>query len=336
MKLTGPRRTGQLESSPCGYARTGAWKRWGIFVGLLALCMIMLVLLCMTAIPVIQVRYVTNKPYEVDPADAVGSLGGPDRGVRRLLEYLGSPYVVASWKVDAAGVLDRYIDLYRPQEAVPALAAALEHRDFRVYLTASMHLAVLGPKSRAAVPQLIAALSHDDSMLRSSAARVLKLIGPAAKDSVPALRECLRDEVPWVRIAAAKALCRIDKSTLLETVNVLLEELSAGSDSSVSAANALGRIGSAAQEAVPKLEVLLGAKHEDTRKNAAIALGGIGAAAASAMDTLKKAAREDDYSRVRQAAREALEKIKKAQEKLRAKAKPEPEPEKRPATRTAP
>ena len=74
-------------------------------------------------------------------------------------------------------------------------------------------------------------------------------------------------------------------------------------------ANALGRIGAAAEEAIPALIGALGDKEAGVRRLAARALGRIGPGAGEAIPELKRLAAEDPDETVRRYARDALVKI---------------------------
>ena len=265
--------------------------------------------------PLLHVRFATYEAHEADPKHVVSSLGGPDRGVSRLLEYLGSPWVPTDWKVDASSVLDGYIEYYKPRDAVPALARALRHQDHRVYLTAVEQLMFLGPKSQEALPELAAALTHEDTALRVNVLRTLGRIGPGATECIPALRDCLRDDDTYVRIHAAVALWRIDKDSGREGIGVLVAEVKSGGVCADRAARSLGHIGRSEPVAVARLTSLLQAEKKETRASAALGLGVAGSAASSAVDRLAEISSKDEYSSVRQAAAEALKKIKAAHEK---------------------
>jgi HEAT repeat protein len=92
------------------------------------------------------------------------------------------------------------------EDAVPALAAALQDPDCRVRHKAAVSLERIGREAEAAVPNLIQALSDEDDFVREWAAHALGAIGSAAVGAVPALTEALLDDEPCVRQAACEAL----------------------------------------------------------------------------------------------------------------------------------
>jgi HEAT repeat protein len=79
------------------------------------------------------------------------------------------------------------------------------------------------------------------------------------------------------------------------------------------AANGLGQMGGLAAEAVPTLIEGLQHPTEHVRRYCAKGLGNIGAKAAAAIPELEKGAQKEGDGRFVAWAREALEKIKKAQ-----------------------
>ena len=114
-----------------------------------------------------------------------------------------------------------------------------------------------GPNGVSAVPCLIKVLSRDKNRFhRRGATWALKAIGPGAVDAVPVLCKALNDSDDHVRVSAASALGEIgskDKHVVEKLTNALRD-----SDFVVrlAAAGALGRIGPAAKSAIPELKRL--------------------------------------------------------------------------------
>ncbi|HYF47913.1 MAG TPA: HEAT repeat domain-containing protein [Planctomycetota bacterium] len=108
------------------------------------------------------------------------------------------------------------------------------------------------------IPVLIQALKQDDCSMRVSAVCDLARMGPLSKDAVPALIEALDDGDWVVRVAAITALGEIGADAK-EAVPSLIDALDK-EDVCTSAAIALGRMGTAATEAVEKLTQLRNTK----------------------------------------------------------------------------
>jgi HEAT repeat protein len=111
-----------------------------------------------------------------------------------------------------------------------------------------------------AVPALVAIVSNEGGMRRLDAVRVLGAIGPDAREAVPALIKALGDPDAEVREACAATLGAIGPAAVNPLVAVLKDRNALGHHSY--AALALGRIGPAAQEAIPSL-LLVGGQLEE-------------------------------------------------------------------------
>ncbi len=124
-------------------------------------------------------------------------------------------------------------------------------------VTALRRTGVLG------VTGLIKALEDAEPAVRESSAKILSSIGEAANAAIPGLTKVLRDRVSEVRLSAAKALWNITKkpeAVVPTLANLLTAKLNPPTDDSEvrrrflqSVIEALGRMGSAALEAVPSL-----------------------------------------------------------------------------------
>jgi HEAT repeat protein len=110
---------------------------------------------------------------------------------------------------------------------------------------------------------LIKALEDEEPAVRESAAKILSSIGEPATQAAPALLKTLRDRCSEVRLSAAKALWNITKNpeaVVPALANLLTAKISPpAADGEVrrrflqSVIEALGRMGPAAQDAVPSL-----------------------------------------------------------------------------------
>lgn len=178
------------------------------------------------------------------------------------------------------------------RQAVPALLAVLTDDVRRVQLLARTALEAVGP---AAVPALLPALRNPDPWVRANAAEALGAIGASGGGSVVKdLARLLTDDSLWVRASAGWALGTFGpraKPAVKPLVNALQEELRRDPDLRAPAQRArveqysyaLGRIGSAAKDAVPGLLSVFFDGGDSLRVVAAAALAGIGSRAAPAL-----------------------------------------------------
>src|SRR5262249_5740250 len=77
--------------------------------------------------------------------------------------------------------------------ALPAVSAALKHKNAQVRCGAIAALGNMGAAAKPAVPALVEFLDDERDALRQEAAEALGNIGVAAEAAVPALIEALRD-----------------------------------------------------------------------------------------------------------------------------------------------
>lgn len=189
---------------------------------------------------------------------------------------------------------------FKPSDdAALGLARLLGWHTFAIRLEALSTLAKYGPGARAAVPALTKALANPKEGIFDTASEVteggekidqydrlrwrltsvLGEIGPAAKEAVPVLTKSLSDPNHFVRRNAMSSL---------------------------------GAIGPDADAAVPELIKALADSESDIRKVSATALGQIGPKAKDALPALDAASKGDKDYYVRNAAAEALEKIREA------------------------
>jgi HEAT repeat protein len=140
---------------------------------------------------------------------------------------------------------------------------------------------LLGCGSRApyegkSVAELRQMLADADPKVQAQGAYGLSLKGAEARAAVPALAAALRGKEPLVRQYAARAL---------------------------------GRVGPGTPEAVPALTEALRGPPWEVQREAALALGLLGAEARAALPALERL-RDDENRPLRQAAREAIKKIR--------------------------
>ena len=229
----------------------------------------------------------SDAPLREAAAQAVGQMG-PD-AIPYLTSMLTHPdkYVRrnAVWALGKLGPLGKV--------AVPALCAALKDGDPRTASGAAQALGAMGPDAaeavpalteamrgtnivlcrlaskalsqvgRAALPALLEHLRHRDPFVRGEAALALGWLGPAAAAAVPALSDILRPEqFP----AAGK---RIDHYAATPPMLVTPPPAPTADETcQAQAAQALGRIGPAAESALPVLLKLATCGNELVRQSA--------------------------------------------------------------------
>lgn len=158
-----------------------------------------------------------------------------------------------------------------PETVVPVLAEALTNKNWLVQMWAANAVRTVGPAAKTVIPRLIVVFRDDTHYAQNSAARALGALGPEAVAAVPALVEKLRTKEGSdpVAVDAAEALWNINRDARSIPA---LTKLLAVEDCRVPAAEALGRIGSAAREAVPALRELTKNRDGDIRRAATEAL----------------------------------------------------------------
>jgi HEAT repeat protein len=229
-------------------------------------------------------------------AQALGMIGPPAKeAVRPLLallevkdERLRVTAAEALWRID------------RHPAAIAALARMVE-KDLGGWRAARV-LRSIGPDAAAAVPALTEAIHAKVDLtgsLRRNAALALGQIGPAARKATPSLRRALRHSHSDLRVAAAEALWRLEQDRSVVPVLVAAVRHREARDDAI---EVLGRIGPAAEEAVPDLIYALKDDSTYTRTRAARALGQIGPKARAAIAALKDTLYADEPDERRAAA----------------------------------
>lgn len=159
------------------------------------------------------------------------------------------------------------------------------------------------PEARAA---LTAALQDNNANVRAIAAGSVASIGPIGPDALPPLQHLLSTPD---RLPALRALARYgpEAAPWIPSIVALLQK---DSDSEVrwNAARTLGKIGPAAEIAVPELVAALKDTDALVREHAAESLGDIGPGAAAAVPALVKVLKDPD-ARVRRDAVRSLGQI---------------------------
>ena len=221
--------------------------------------------------------------------------------------------------LDNAAVAEALADMGpEARAAVPALIAALKHREKAVRDSARHALGRIGPR---AVPALIDALKSPSEGVSVLAAEALAAVLPRPKEAVPALRDALQRDRSHAavyartlgeigpparaaikelngllpdaaaRVEAAVALIRIDPEQTDKPMSVLLSEVKAAEEKRArTAIDALGRLGPAAQPAVSALAARL--KDRELTETVLAALRAIGPEARDAVPALLALLRE--------------------------------------------
>ncbi|MHC4983142.1 MAG: HEAT repeat domain-containing protein [Planctomycetota bacterium] len=225
-------------------------------------------------------------------------------------------------------------------EAVGPLAKALRDEDRQVRAFAAEALMELSGVAQPAIPDLIEATKDDFADVRQFSVMALSHIAPARKQVVHIVAKILKDDKsPEVRRAAAgyflnleslgrgyiRILRRADEhhgSVFISTLGRvhqaikvarpdLAEAKESDEDENVrqAAGNALAKLEVMDAEIIPTLLDLLKRPYADMRSCAAEVLGDIGDQSGRVIRALTEAV-EDEDPRVRQAAEEALKKLK--------------------------
>lgn len=175
---------------------------------------------------------------------------------------------------------------------------------------AADRLAALGPSAKEAIPALERTLkTEQDFAICIAAASALAAIGPEA---VPALMDILSDAVYEKQAAILLSLGKLGPAAQ-EAVPVLINVVRSEIPYDFlgvrrEAADTLGKIGPGARAAVPALVDALKDNNWTVRSHAADALAGIGAAARASVPALVEALKDKEWA-VRSAAVGALVKI---------------------------
>jgi HEAT repeat protein len=196
------------------------------------------------------------------------------------------------------------------RQAAPGLAELVATGPPGAQVAAIWALAGFDEATDAAEPAIYRALAGAEPRVRTAALLALAYLGVGA-GAVPAVARHLEDPDAAVRRAAADALgaCGLSASAAVPALTRLLDDEDAGARER--AAVALARIaGPDASEVVPVLVRLLGSDDFLERRRAARALAAIGPAAAAAEPALLRVA-ADEYAGVREAAAEALDRIRR-------------------------
>jgi len=233
-----------------------------------------------------------EKSCRAQAAEALGKFGSRAKDcVPALIKLLSSGYGDQLISSAALGAL-----VSIGAEAVRLLAEVVRSGDSEGRRFAAMALEAFGAQGKAALRALIAALGDEDRNVVRQAIRSVGAMGKEASPAVATLVGIYRgEESSEVRALAAEALGRIGPAAA-EAVPLLLPAL--GDESGAlraEAALALGRIGAESQRAVPLLRGLLEDGRLFVRCLAALALLDYGAERVEALKTLDNAFQDPQF-----------------------------------------
>ena len=208
----------------------------------------------------------------------------------------------------------KYYESFEEDVLAQCIEDLQEYQFAQTHINALNRLADLGPAARPAVPHIIRVLEDptgcaSEGCVRPRAARTLGKIGPAP-GVVPALIRALDDEYGSVRLRAAEALGQLGSSAQ-EAIPALTTALEDEVPlRRVAAAEALWRITNRLEPAITVLQSTLKSDDAAARIRAARILGDIGPAAREALLVLKEALdKETGFDA--QVIRQAIENIEK-------------------------
>lgn len=184
-------------------------------------------------------------------------------------------------------------------ELLRLLADSLEHPD--PYSSPLSEISALGDE---AVPLLIEALNHDDPVIRRTAAEAIGLLrlpldnGPNLQPAIPHLERTLEtDTDPLVRLHAAEAIWSIIGTKTI--VPDLVEALSHGDvEVRCCALSLLGLVEADLQDVLQPLVTALADPNLYVRATASTVLADYGSAAAEALPRLERLLEDDEFTRV--------------------------------------
>jgi HEAT repeat protein len=173
---------------------------------------------------------------------------------------------------------------------------ALGDRDARTREQGTVACAEIGPKAKRAIPKLLERLGDADLPVRMGAARALGRIGP---DAVPMLVGVLGQSTPRKQNAGPTDLQPLVHDVAYTKQKHAIE----------AAAIAVGLVGKQAGAAIGSLVSALEDEDAGVRLRAAEALGKIGKPAEQALPALRKLEKEGEDDGVKNAASEAVNRI---------------------------
>lgn len=192
------------------------------------------------------------------------------KNIQELIECLKHEYFYTLH--DGAS---KYTLLQIGESALPSLIEALKNQDYRIAEGAAIVLGMIGPKAKVAVPalkELLRSKATPEGLRKYEVAWALGKIG-----EIDFLIRALRGEEPGVSSFDASHGIRGAGPKAVKAIPALLEMINGDTAPEQSfASEALGAIGEASHEAIPRLKVLTKSKHNFVRRAAGDALLKIG------------------------------------------------------------
>ena len=161
--------------------------------------------------------------------------------------------------------------------AIPNIVSALKNGDWWVQVAACEALAALGPNAGSVVPQLKAALkTAKKHQVRMAAVKALSAVGQSEASTVSAITEALFDKAWEVRSTARMTLADLSKDAILDLTHILRMLKNGDWWNQISAAEALGVLGSIELPVIQGLEAALKHNTQKVRTAASEALALLG------------------------------------------------------------
>jgi HEAT repeat protein len=159
-------------------------------------------------------------------------------------------------------------------DAVDDLAKSLKDESPMVQMAAAAAILRIKPKEKRGLDELKKGLGSDDAITRRHAARAAGLAGAIAAPLAPKLGDLLKDKDLLVRRVSLQAIATLGPAAAasLESVTPLLDD----AETAIDAADALGRMGSAARPALKAIGKMLTSEAATVRWAAVRAMCQIG------------------------------------------------------------
>ena len=222
----------------------------------------------------------SHVPTRVAAVEALRDLGdGAKPALPQLKQLAADKKADRFARVYALQIVSK-LTIEEPEETLPLLLGVLRENeaDEAVRLAALDGIGRFGPLADGAVKDLGSLLTHERATMRKASLVALAKIGPKAADVWPMIKTTLKDADAAVRYQAVRVT---------------------------------GSIAEQQKEAVPALvEAAVKDESTDARLAAIQELGQLGAVAAGAVEALNQLAANDVRAAIREAAAEAVKKIK--------------------------